>query len=48
MIAILIDGITFGTIAFVVTYLIWRYKDDISKAMEESNRQHEAREARTQ
>ncbi len=45
MIAILIDGITFGTIAFVVTYLIWRYKDDISKAMEESNRQHEAREA---
>lgn len=45
MIALLIDGITFGTIAFVITYLFWRYKDDVSKALEESHRQHEAREA---
>ncbi len=45
MIAILIDGITFGTIAFVITYLFWRYKDDLNKALEESHLKHEAREA---
>jgi len=45
MIALLIDGITFGIIAFVITYLFWRYKDDLKKLAEESEIRHQARYA---